>query len=166
MSVVAAKVYNNNIQMSADSILTNGWEKDPNTNFTKIISLNDMIVGSVGNADECSLMWLYMENHQPLNATEREILNYFTEFGKWKGDIANTRDIKNSYLMAFGGHLFQICGYLVREIKDYYAIGAGAPYALTALHLGHDSEEAVKVSCAMCCFVCEPIVTYNQKKDN
>lgn len=107
-----------------------------------------------------------MENHQPLNATEREILNYFAEFGKWKGDIANTRDIKNSYLMAFGGHLFQICGYLVREIKDYYAIGAGAPYALTALHLGHDSEEAVKVSCAMCCFVCEPIVTYNQKKDN
>lgn len=71
MSVVAAKVYNNNIQMSADSILTNGWEKDPNTNFTKIISLNDMIVGSVGSADECSLMWLYMENHQPLNATER-----------------------------------------------------------------------------------------------
>lgn len=56
MSVVAAKVYNNNIQMSADSILTNGWEKDPNTNFTKIISLNDMIVGSVGSADECSLM--------------------------------------------------------------------------------------------------------------
>ena len=114
MSVVAAKVYDNNIQMSADSILTNGWEKDPNTNFTKIISLNDMIVGSVGNADECSLMWLYMENHQPLNATEREILNYFTEFGKWKSDISGTRDIKNSYLMAFGGHLFQICGYLVR----------------------------------------------------
>lgn len=27
MSVVAAKVYDNNIQMSADSILTNGWEK-------------------------------------------------------------------------------------------------------------------------------------------
>lgn len=80
--------------------------------------------------------------------------------------VKKESDTKNSYLVAFGGHLFQICGYLVREIKDYYAIGAGAPYALTALHLGHDPEEAVKVSCDMCCFVCEPIVTYIQEKDN
>lgn len=29
MSVVAAKVYDNNIQMTADSILTNGWGKRP-----------------------------------------------------------------------------------------------------------------------------------------
>lgn len=117
MSVAAAKVYDNNIQMSADSILTNGWEKDPNTNFTKIISLNDMIVGSVGNADKCSLMWLYMENHQPLNATEREILNYFTEFGKWKSDISGTRDIKNSYLMAFGGHLSRFVDTWLEKLK-------------------------------------------------
>ena len=33
MSVVAAKVYDDRIVMSADSILTNGYEKEPNINL-------------------------------------------------------------------------------------------------------------------------------------
>lgn len=36
MSVVAAKVYDNNIQMSADSILTNGWKKTPILTLLKL----------------------------------------------------------------------------------------------------------------------------------
>lgn len=64
MSVVAAKVYDDRIVMSADSILTNGYEKEPNVNFAKIAKINDMILGGVGYGDEQSLMWLYMENRQ------------------------------------------------------------------------------------------------------
>ena len=56
MSVVAAKVYDDRIVMSADSILTNGYEKEPNVNFAKIAKINDIILGGVGYGDEQSLM--------------------------------------------------------------------------------------------------------------
>lgn len=148
MSVVAAKVYDDRIVMSADSILTNGYEKEPNVNFAKIAKINDMILGGVGYGDEQSLMW----NHQPVEA----ILNYIIEFSKWK----NTLIGDGLFLIAYKGHLFHICKFMVREIKDYFAIGAGAPYATTALYLKHDPEESVKVACD----ISEPIKTFIQEK--
>lgn len=60
-------------------MITNGYEKEPNVNFAKIAKINDIILGGVGYGDEQSLMWLYMENHQPVEANEREILNYIIE---------------------------------------------------------------------------------------
>lgn len=162
MSVVAAKVYDDRIVMSADSILTNGYEKEPNINFAKIDEINGIVLGGVGYGDEQSLMWLYMENHQPVEPTEREILNFIIEFSKWKTNLVGEGCLKNEFLIAYKGHLFHICKFMVREIKDYIAIGAGAPYATAALYLGHDTIEAVKTACDICCFVSEPIKTYTQ----
>lgn len=150
--------------MSADSILTNGTEKEPNQNFSKIAKINEMILGGCGYADEQSLMWLYMENHQPLEANEREILNFIIEFYKWKYNLTGENSVKNEFLLVYKGHLFHICRYMVREIKDYIAIGAGMPYATTALYLNNDTATAVKVACDICCFVSEPIQTYVQAK--
>lgn len=166
MSVVAAKVYDDRIVMSADSILTNGYEKEPNVNFAKIAKINDIILGGVGYGDEQSLMWLYMENHQPVEANEREILNYIIEFSKWKNTLIGNGFLRNEFLIAYKGHLFHICKFMVREIKDYFAIGAGAPYATTALYLKHDPEESVKVACDICYFVSEPIKTFIQEKED
>ena len=49
MSVVAAKVYKEKIVMAADSILVYGDTKI-NKNFSKIVKINDMIMGAVGSA--------------------------------------------------------------------------------------------------------------------
>lgn len=162
MSVIAAKVYNDKIVMAADSILTNGWSKR-NNNFAKIVEINGMIAGATGTAQEASLMWHYMQTHKPASPSEKDILTFIVEFAQWKSSIAGS-DVANTYLFAYHGHLFEIVNMFVHEISDYAAIGAGEDYANTALHLGHTPQEAVKVACELCCFVCEPIVEYSMKR--
>lgn len=57
-----------------------------------------------------------------------------------------------------------IANMFVREIKDYYAIGAGEDFATAALYLGHTPKEAVKTACDISCFVAEPIVVKEMVK--
>ena len=54
--------------------------------------------------------------------------------------------------------MFSVNDMFVREIKDYFAMGAGEDFATAALYLGHSPEEAVKTACEISCFVAEPIV--------
>ena len=159
MSVVCAKVYPNKIVMCADSIVTNGWSKDTKGDFTKLKKENGIVVGSAGTAQEASLFWHYITTHNPADATEKAVLDHVIEFTKWRKDYDGEAKIENSYLLAYKNKLFNIQGLLVYEVKDFAAIGCGEDYALAALHLGHDEHEAVKVACALSCFVAEPVVT-------
>lgn len=159
MSVVASKVYSDRIVIAADSIIVKGWSKR-NTGFSKIDSINSMIVGSVGEAQESSLMWRYMQTHKPETASVKDVLEFIVEFSKWKRETVGDGSVINSYLMAYGGHLFEIESMFVHEIIDYVAIGAGADFANAALYLGHTPKEAVKVACDLSCFVDEPILEF------
>lgn len=164
MSVIAAKVYNDKVVMAADSIIVTGWSKR-NNNFSKIVEINNMIVGSTGYCTECSIMWHYMQTHKPASNLESDILTFMVEFAKWKRDITGDNNVENSYLMIYQGHLFEINGLFVHEISDYVAIGAGDDFATAALHLGHTPYEAVKVACDLSCVVCEPIIEYSMAKN-
>ena len=73
MSVIAAKVYNDKVVMAADSIIVTGWSKR-NNNFSKIVEINNMIMGSTGYCQECSIMWHYMQTHKPASSLEKDIL--------------------------------------------------------------------------------------------
>lgn len=163
MSVVAAKVYDNKIVIAADSILCSGYSKRT-TNFTKIVKINDMIIGAVGSAEEASLMWHYVRTHKPESAEERDILAFIVDFVKYKNDIVNNTKVENDYLLCFEGHLFHIEGLFVCEIKDYSAIGAGRDFATAALYLGHTPSEAVHAACKLSCWVSEPIIEYEMKR--
>lgn len=165
MSVVAARVYDDKIVIAADSILTNGWSKSTNNNFTKMNKDNGMIIGGCGKAEELSLMWHYMSTHKPSEATEKEILNFIIEFSKWMNDLTGSSNINNTYLLAYEGHLFEIEDMFVFEINEYRAIGAGEDYSNAALYLGHTPKEAVKVACDLCCYVSEPIIEFVMYKD-
>lgn len=165
MSVVAAKVYEKEIIMAADSILVKGWSKR-NSNFAKIAEINDMIVGGTGSAQEMSMMWHYMQTHKPASATEKDVLTFIIEFSKWKGDMGGGSNLENAYLLAYKEHLFEIEYMFVHEILDYVAIGAGEDFASAALYLGHSPQEAVKVACDLSCYVCEPIIEYKMNKEN
>lgn len=164
MSVVAAKIYKEKIVMAADSILVYGDTKI-NKNFSKIVKINDMIMGAVGSAQEASLMWHYMETHTPKSTQLRDILNYFVEFTKWREDIDKKTELENDYLFAYKGHLYNISCLFVNEIHDFSAIGAGMDYALAALYLDHTPKQAVKVACDLSCWVSEPIEQYEMKID-
>lgn len=166
MSVVAVKVYDDKIQIAADSIVCRGDSKKTDGNFAKLVKVNDIIIGSVGTANEASLMWLYAETHKPLNASEKEILTFITEFSRWKSDLTKSLNVDNEYVIVFDGHVFNVEGMFVYEIKNYNAIGAGMDFANAALYLGHSPKESVKVACALSCYVAEPIIEYEVKFDN
>lgn len=162
MSVIVGKVFLDKIVMCADSIVVRNWEmKDTSGNFLKIKRINDMVVGGCGTANELSLLYCFMKTHKPGSASEQDIMVFFSEFVKYLKDFdVNAQTIKNSYLMIFGGKMFLISdGFLVVEIKDYTAIGAGEAYALAALHMGASPEKAVRIACDLSCYVAEPIVT-------
>ena len=74
MSVIAARVYQDKIVVAADSIIVHGWSKRT-ANFSKLEYINEMIVGGCGEAQECGLMWRYMQTHRPESATEKDVLD-------------------------------------------------------------------------------------------
>lgn len=165
MSVVAVRVYDDNIVMSADSILCKWDAKKANPkDFTKINEVNGMIIGGCGYAQEISLIWHYMETHKPHDCTVKDVLTFFVEFGKWKAEYGDGCDIKNEYIIVYKGHAYLVEGLFIHEIHKYNAIGAGENFANAALHLGHTPQEAVKVACELSCFVSEPILTFTQQK--
>lgn len=166
MSVVAVKIYNDKIKVAADSIVCCGSSKKTDGNFAKLVKVNDMIIGTVGNADEGSLMWLYAETHKPFSATEKDVLSFIAEFSKWKAAFGASGDIENAYIIVFNKKAFYISGLLVYRIKNYEAIGAGMDFANAALYLGHSPKKAVEVSCALSYYVAEPIIEYEVKFDN
>lgn len=159
MSVVAVRINKSNITMAADSIIIHGWSDKTPVGKGKIFEVNGMIIGTAGYASEGVHLSLFAENHTPLDATERSVAEFLTEFGSWKMKTMNgVATIENEYLIAFKNKCFYVSGSYIAEVDDYFAIGAGAPYAEAALYLGHTPAEAVKTACALCCYVDEPIV--------
>lgn len=158
MSVVAGKVYDDRIVMAADSIIVKGgWGK--RSGFSKLVNINDMIIGGTGTAEELSLFFRFAQTHRPETPTEKDVLSFVVEFATWKRDYSiNT--IENTYLLGISGHLFLLDKMFVNEVLDFEAIGAGEDFANAALFLGHTPEEAVKVACELCCYVSEPIEQY------
>lgn len=164
MSVVAAKVYPNRVEIAADSILVFGASKRTD-NFTKLVKEGDLIIGGCGNAEELSIMWSFIANHRPLDASVKGITDFIIEFSIQKAQKLNMPpQIQNQYLIIYEGHLFEIEGYFVHEIENYVAIGAGADFATAALYLSGTPEQAVQTAAALSCFVAQPIVQYVQYK--
>ena len=166
MSVVAVKVYEKSIIMSADSIIVHGEADKTPIGKGKLFDVNGMIIGTSGWASEGVYLSLYAENHTPLSATERDMMKFFAEFGAWKAkEFGESCKIENQYLIAYKGKCFNVGGGYVAEVTDFYAIGYGHQYSEAALYLGHSPQEAVKVACDLCCFVDGPIVTKTMTKD-
>lgn len=166
MSVVAVKIYDDKVVIASDSILAHGSTDVQSTvkNFTKMKSINNMIIAGCGYAQELGMMWHFAENHILTNASEKDVLNFMVEFSEFKGKFGGGYNIQNSYIIVFDAHAYLVEGTFAYEIKEYCAIGAGEKYAIAALHLGHSPQEAVKVACDLSCYVAEPIIDMVQYK--
>lgn len=160
MSVVCAKIYENKIEIAADSIRISGSTAVGMRGDSKLFQENGITIGGCGATAETALMRSYIKSHKPESSSEMDILRFVVEFAKWKGDYCNNKEVENHYLMLYDGKLFFLEGLSVREISDFYAIGAGRDFAFAALHLGHTPREAVKVACDLSCLVSEPVVEY------
>ena len=159
MSVVAVKVYDKEIIMAADSIIVHGETDKTPVGRGKIYEVNGMLIGTSGLANEAIHMALFAENHTPLDMNERELTKYMHEFTTWRSrEFGVDARSENQFLIAYKGKVFYCSVGYVGEVFDTFAIGAGERYAQAALYLGHSPQEAVKVACALSCYVAEPIV--------
>ena len=160
MSVVAAKVYEDRIEIAADSICVRGWSKmnSAEKKTTKLFRYNDIVIGGVGQSEEISLFQRFMKSHMIKELNDDGILDFLIEFKKWKKDLCGNDDIENRYIIATKGKCFSTNGFFVFGINDYYAIGAGDDFARGAMYMGATPEEAVKVACDLCVYVSEPIL--------
>ena len=165
MSVVAVKVYDKEIIMAADSIICHGDDKTP-VGRGKIFEVNGMLIGTSGLAAEGIHLALYAENHAPLAMTDRELTRYMYEFAEWRAkEFGTEKKLENSYLIAAKGKVFYCNFGYVGEVTDFFAIGAGESYSRAALYLGHSPAEAVRVACALSCYVAEPIIVKSISKE-
>lgn len=155
MSIVVVKVLPEKIEIASDSITVRGWTQSRSTNsFSKLVKVNDLIIGSVGTAEEGALLQVFCSTRRPDQATELSIVNFLSEFANWKNTKTGVATITNEYIFIVDKHVFQIHGFFVEEIINFAAIGAGMDFALAALHLGHEAEKAVEVACELSVF-CE-----------
>lgn len=171
MSVVAVRKNERTktIEISADSIVVY-WQTNINNNvnegsskknFSKLFSINGMIIGCVGDCEDGALMSIFGETHKPKLPDIESVTKFIVEFHKYKRELSGGgSQVTSEFIIVYQSKIFYCMDLLVMEIPEYTAIGAGMDYALTALHLGHDTKEAVKVACDLCVWVSEPIDTY------
>ena len=166
MSVVAVRKTDKKIKIAADSISGCGWTRMEKTiKKAKLFKVNGIIAGGVGLASENLLLENFCLTHQPHEATEREVLNFFIEFNNYLKDLGLSK-YTNAFILCFKGKAFLIYEDMyVNEINEYAAIGAGEDFALAALYLGHSAKEAVKTACELSAFVAEPIVEFEMEKE-
>lgn len=162
MSVVAVRIYDEKIEVAADSIMVRGWTQT--NKYSKLHFINDMYIGTSGLAEEGSLFRIYCTTRKPEQATEGAIITFFSEFADWKNNRTGSSSLQNEYIFIYSGKVFEIQHFHIQEIKDFTAIGAGMDFALAALHLGHKADEAVAVACALSVYCEEPIDLFTINK--
>ena len=102
--------------MAADSIVVHGEADKTPIGKGKIFEINNVIVGTSGYASEGVMLSLFLENHKPLAATERDIMAFMLEFQEWKNKNGNDFRLQNSYLIAYKGKAFYINDNYIAEV--------------------------------------------------
>lgn len=164
MSVVCAKIYDNYITIASDSGVYASDTRIPSTTIEKLLHIDeDFIIGVCGDVGEMNLMRWFAQEHRPVENTEQGIFHFMGEFAEFcREELAPFGEDEgpegaNEYLIVYQGKLYGCVGTQVHGINEYAAIGAGAPYALSALVLGKSPCEAVRVASELCVFVHTPV---------
>lgn len=157
MSVVALKVYEDRIEMSADSITVQGDTKEGK--YTKMYSIGSIVFGSSGYLRESEMFRIFCQTHSPSNSSVEGILDFFNEFESWLGKRYNIKELTNSYLLIHKKNAFLFDSYCCLNIKDFDAIGAGYKFARTALYLDKTTKEACEIACKLSVYCEPPVIT-------
>jgi len=158
MSVVAVKVEKTKITIGADSIRLFGLTQEKDK-LAKLSVINkEMVLGAVGDSATNSLFKDFLENHLPKTNNEAGWTMLIRDFANFLCELKNAPKFESSnFLIVYRHKVFLVSGYFIREVNDYYAIGAGMDYALAALYLGASVEKAIKAACHLSILCEEPI---------
>jgi len=166
MSVIACRVLDDRIVVASDSIVVRGWSqtKGNNLNFSKLVEVNGFILGGVGYAAELSLFRIFCMTHSPDDMSESALLRFMVEFSRWRSNNSDSGAVDNTYIFVGDGKAFVLDGFFVQEIKDYWAIGAGRDFAMTAFYFGRNAREAVEVACELSIYCELPVISFEVLK--
>lgn len=159
MSVVATRVYNDRIEIAADSQITHGMTQFSGNDVKLFATDFGVTVGGCGTMQEVSLFKIFLRTRIPSSATEDGILDLMHDFHVWLTDHAEAAeaDDPSHYHLIYDGKAFAIQRYNVKPITTFDAIGAGMDYALTAMELDRSPQDAVKLACKLNIFCSEPV---------
>ena len=171
MSVVVLKKYEDRIEISSDSCVSNGVENIDHQNGAckKLIRINDIIVGGCGDLYEVQLLQYYLKTYEPKLASQYDLQKLIYNFIQYKRKGLGIVDrlkhkffydnrVKNSYIFVFNNQCFYVEGTVISLIKNMYAIGSGKLTAYAALRVGMSPHDAVEMSCKYNFGVSEPII--------
>lgn len=153
MTVIAAKVFNDKIEMSCDSAGTRGWHSRNNFMPSKVIKGQDFLVGLCGSATLITFLHMFSKNHPIGDGEEAAVIDWIVEFLEFiKKKTGSWHNTKNSdqLIIAHKSGLYTIENWAPIKVKDWHAIGSGFEYAESAFYLGHNTEKAVEVANNFC----------------
>ena len=117
MSIVAVKVTDACIELASDSIQVRGYTQSKSINkYSKMVKINDMFIGSVGTAEESSLLWVFTNTRRPEQATESALLTFLSEFADWKNSKIGKASIENEYIFVIGTKVFQVENFFIPDV--------------------------------------------------
>jgi len=159
MSVVAVRKEGSKITIGADSIRVSGWFTQEKDKLAKLFVISkEMVVGAAGNCSTAALFREFVENHLPKTNTEYGWTMLMRDFANHLSDMKSGPKFEDTnFIVVYKHKIFFLGGYFIREVRDYYAIGAGMDYALAALYLGSSVREAVQAACHLSIFCEEPV---------
>ncbi len=157
MTVVACKITEAEIVISADSQTTWGGNKLPtyqknNSNIKvdgKLFEINGVIIGCAGSCAHVGMLHMFCRKQLPVEMVKDRIFDWLSEFKEWCNKEAQVKyeDLCIGGIIVKDGKAFWFTDYMeVNEITDYFAYGSGMFLALGAMELGASSEKAVEVA--------------------
>jgi len=168
MSVVAVKKYKDRIEIGADSQITKG-QNISKDNKSKLYKVGENF--SFGGVGMCAMFNIFREfslNHLPKENTEYGWFGFISEFKSYIATIPDCPRLsisETSFIVVYNYKIFKIEDLLIREIKDFYAMGSGGDYSLAILYNGGTVEQAVKTACELNIYCEKPVNLITIKKE-
>lgn len=160
MTTIAAKVTNGKVRIAWDSQVTTGSSKTVGIN--KVVRINDQFaVGIAGHLRYANLIHRASINKiHPFDLSQPDFDGYGWLLDEaipaWmkavKKELDNLPDEESEApwgvaLVALGSHIYDIgADFSVSPVEGFAAIGSGARFAITAMHLGKSAKQAVEIA--------------------
>ena len=160
MSVIAAKKYDDRIEVACDTALTLGPLTKPKGILNKITYYEEhgALVGVTGYARHISAIDYFSHKNKMWKQHEVPLC---VRIGEEMKNCCGDEDDGSEIILIKDGKIFLIEKWLPIEINDYISIGSGANYAECLMHIGKSPEESVKVAMELNCYCDGDVKVFN-----
>jgi hypothetical protein len=173
MSVIAVKVYDERIEIAADSQATSNSHREVlDEKNAKLFVCGNMIIGVSGYYRSIPMLRAYLEkNPQDIHSIVG-VYEFLKNFRIWEKEIKDTESSDDSddqnLIIVTNGKAFYIDNYEVKEVSRSEAIGSGSLVASVIMDYDPYTSvcTAVKAAIKHDIYCGPPIVHYIMEKEN